>query len=150
MESLREKISNELNITKKEIFIDPSSTAYPTMIFRFLMDSKADIDLKAKELVAYVYMGGVLFGKITWNRMEETLKVNSVPDIESKGSGWFTIHFTPPFSAFKSETINWALNGIMVFSTESDLGDVTKHIAVNFIAKKEEIKRVLEQYPKLA
>lgn len=146
--TLREDISKELHVTKKDIVIDIGSTAYPSILFRFLIDSKADIDLKAKELIAHVYMATVVMDKVTWNRTEENLKVISVSDIEHKGSGWVTIHFTPPFSAFKSEfASDWALKGNLVFS--SNIGDISKHFSVDFRAKKEEIKRVLEKYPSL-
>ena len=146
--SLREDISRELHVTKKEIMIDVGSTAYPSIILRFLIDSKADIDLKAKKLVAYVSLATVVIGKVTWDRMEENLKVNSVYDISSKGSGWIMIHYTPPFSAFKSDfATNWALTGILVFS--SNIGDITKRFSVDFRAKKDEIKGVLEKYSNL-
>lgn len=68
--SLLEDISRELNVTKKEIMIDVGSSAYPSIVLRFLVDSKADIDLKAKKLVAYVNMASVTMGKVTWDRME--------------------------------------------------------------------------------
>ena len=146
--ALREDISKELHVTKKDIMIDVGSTAYPSMILRFLIDSKADIDLKAKELVAHVYMATVVMGKVTWNRTEANLNVSSAPDIGLKGSGWVTIHFTPPFSAFKSDfATDWTLKGNLVFS--SNIGDISKYFSVDFRAKKEEIKRVLEHYPNL-
>ena len=103
MAILREDISKELSVTKKEIMVDVSSTAYPSIMLRFLIDSKADIDLRVKELVAYIHMATVVMGKITWNRTEENLKVNSASDIGAKGSGWVVIRFAPPFSVFKSE-----------------------------------------------
>lgn len=147
-QKLREDISKELEVTKKEITIDISSSAYPSISLRFLVDSKADVDLEAKKLVAYVNMATVTMGKITWDRTED-LKVNSFYDISVKGSGWVILHFTPPFSAFKSEfATNWNLKGILVFS--SNIGDITKHFSVDFRAKKDEIKRVLEKYPNLA
>lgn len=147
-QKLREDISKELDVTKKEITIDIGSSAYPSISLRFLVDSKADIDLKAKKLVAHVNMATVTMGKITWNRIED-LKVNSVHDISAKGSGWVMLHFTPPFSAFKSEfATNWNLRGILVFS--SKIGDITKHFSVDFRAKKDEIRQVLKKYPNLA
>ena len=80
--------------------------------------------------------------------MEENLEVSSVPDIETLKSGWVTIHFTPPLSAFKSDfATDWTLRGILVFS--SNIGDITKRFSVDFRAKKEEIQRVLEKYPNL-
>ena len=145
---LRKDISKELHVAKKEIMIDVSSNAYPSIFFRFLIDSKADIDLKAEKLVAYVHFFTVPMGKVTWHRMEERLKINSVNDIEAKGSAWVTVHFTPPFSVFKSNlATDWKLNGILVFS--SDIGDISKHFSVDFRAKKEEVKKVLQIYPNL-
>jgi hypothetical protein len=152
LEELRKGISEELSIIKKDIEIDVGSAAYPSIMFRFLIDSKADIDLEAKELIAYVHIASresPAISKITWSRIEESLLVNSVSDIKAKGSGWVTIHFTPPFSVFKSEFAHqWTLEGILVFS--SRVGDIIKNFNIDFGIKKEYIKTVLEKYHNLS
>ena len=156
IEELREKeIIERLDITRKDISIEVGSTAYPSIMFRFLVDSKADVDLEAEKLIAYVHIASEespALGKVTWSKIEESLKVNSVPSIRAKDSGWVTIRFTPPFSAFKSEFADqWTLNGILVFKTSSEnIGKVMKPFNVSFRVKKEEIKGVLEKYSNLA
>ena len=135
--------------------------AYPSLLFEFNIDSKAEIAFKPMELIAYVYLQSAFMGKIYWNQFEKIKSKNEeglvdigiaqhyefdeVQDVEAEGEAKVRLHFTPPLEVFKPEQVNkWHLEIFITFSTK--LGNVTKSFSQDFNIKISQIKEVTEKF----
>jgi len=130
-----------LTITSGEANIDTSSEAYPLISFSIKIDSKIRLKLKPKELVAYIYLASVPIGKIIYKNSENGLNVVSIEELGELNSGHMRIVYAPSLDVYKSKYAHsWAVKGLLTLS--SNLGDVSKHFAIDFKIKEEQIEKV--------
>ena len=158
--SLLNNMKRKIRITKTDasIHID---RAYPVLLFRFCIDSKAPIDFKPTELTACVYMASSFMGKIHWSEREKRIlskkrkdievsidtnyEFDEVQDLKAESESWAYLFFTPTLDVFKSRFAwKWHLEVFLTFS--SKLGDISKRFSLDFKIKSAQIESVKKHF----
>lgn len=138
-------MKNKIRMTKPNVIVNMTG-AYPSLLFEFNIDSKAEIAFKPIELTAYVYYQSAFMGKIYWNQNEKSktekegladlgiaphYEFDEVQDVKAEGVAKVRLHFSPSLEVFKFEQpAKWHLEVFMRFSTI--LGDVSKRFSHDF------------------
>ena len=151
---LLNNMKKKIRVSKPEASIH-TDRAYPTLLFKFCIDSKAPIDFKPTELTAYVYMASAFMGKVHWSETEKigvlrekvavslagNYEFDEVQDLKAQGESWAYLFFTPTLDVFKSKFAwKWHLEVFLTFS--SRIGDISKHFPIDFKIKSDQIESI--------
>jgi len=162
---LLNKMCGKISIIRHNIEI-PKTTVYPSLIFSYDLDSKAQIKFVPIKLTAYVYLERVFMGKIHWTKNEKPetkkkektnlsvapeLEVDKVPDLLAEKFAKIRLNFTPPLEVFKPKYFEnrihshcWRLETVITFSTR--LGDVSKKFSRDFLVNEDQLEEIWKRF----